>query len=383
MSREQVLFLSRDRGSVQTLVPVVEALRDHPRIKNRVRSLRVSCSLFDERGIAAEPIDEVLLAADPVRCIDDVLEEIQPALVVSGSSPAHGVAPETPEQHLILAARARRIPTIGILDYWGMYRERFADASGRLDRSLVPDVLCALDTVCRDDLIRFGIPTEQIRVTHNPWLDSLAAAFPTTGAAYPISRDGGWRILFVSQPLAEMGGARAWGYDQEDVLGGLLDALPVLDASRKHRVAVWYHPLEDVQRWRNVGRKARPWIDVSVSVERGSSFLQAMDFVVTSHSTVAYEALHCGTPCVFYRPGAARLDPLVTERVRLSPTFTHIEALRVFLRSFDSVAERVRIASLRKELLKSRVFFSDGKATERVLDVIFTAIADGAQQFAT
>lgn len=383
MSREKVLFLSRDRGSVQTLIPVVEALRDHPRIESRVRSLRVSSSLFENRGIAAEPIDEELLAADPSRCINDILEQIQPALVVSGSSPARGIAPETPEQRLVLAARAHRIPTIGILDYWGMYRERFANASGRLDRSLVPDVLCALDTLCRDDLVRFGIPAAKIRITHNPWLDSLAAAFPIARAVPPAPRDAGWRVLFVSQPLAEMRGTRAWGYVQEDVLNGLLDALPVLTPSSKHRVAVWYHPLESASRGYDLKHKARPWIDVSVSTERGMPFLQAADLVVTSHSTVAYEALHCGTPCVFYRPGAAQVDPLVTERVHLSPTFTDLEALRAFLKSFDSGVERVRIASLREELLKSRVFFSDGKATERVLNLITSIAAGGGQQSAS
>ena len=39
--------------------------------------------------------------------------------------------------------------------------------------ALIPDRLCVLDRMCRDDLVDLGLPDHRLVTTHNPALDDL------------------------------------------------------------------------------------------------------------------------------------------------------------------------------------------------------------------
>jgi hypothetical protein len=379
-SSKRILFISRDRGSVQTTLPVIAALRSRGSVDVQVVSLEVSRSLLNERCIPSEPLDEIEFMREPGRCIATVLERIRPAVVVSGSSPAQGALPETPEQHAIIESRRRSIPTLGVLDYWGMYRERFGSPGDGADLTFVPDRLCVLDSVSRGDLTAFGIPAERLVVTHNPWMDAVVELAREPPPPAGITLSDAACVLFVSQPLAETRHVRAWPYDQDDVLKGLIEALPAASPARRHVVLLWAHPAEDSARWRDLSRFHRPDVDLRVARERGAAILAHVDLVVSSHSTVAYEALHYATPCITFRPGGFGMPPLIFEHDGLCPAFTGHGELRDFLGRVDLPAERVRLQRLRAQLSAQKVFFSDGRATERVVAEIANMPAGDAKR---
>ena len=360
----RVLFLSRDRGSVQATLPVIQTLGSASDFEVHVLSTRVSRALLEERRIGHEPLDEDWFASEPETCIGTVVGRFQPAMVVSGSSPARGPAPETPEQYLVLEARRRGTPSVGILDNWGRYEERFAVHARGVDTTLVPDRLCVLDRRSFDDLTSLGIPAAMLTITHNPWVDQFASLSVAGGAA--VSSADVLKIVFASQPLAETRYVRDWPFTQESLLDMLVEALPPLAPGRSHELTVWPHPSEDPGRWVG-GRSRRTDVLVLVTDQRGADALARADLFVTSHSTAAYEALYHGVPCISLRPEGGALTTPVIEELGLSRRFENGDDLRRFLASFDPGMLRMELNERRRLLSAAGLFFSDGRATARVV----------------
>jgi hypothetical protein len=371
---KRLLFLSRDRGSVQAIVPVIRELRRTGRADVRVMSLAPSRPLLEECGIASEPFDEAWFARAPIDCLDGLLAASDADGVVCGSSPARGIPPETPEQFLTMRARVQGIPSLSVLDFWGMYAERFISGGALAEPALVPDRICVMDVRSRNDLVTLGVPPDRIVVTHNPWLDDIVrradALAATPGGA---SASSALTAIFASQPLAETREIRLWPYTQESLLNDFIATLPAA-AGEKHRVIVWPHPGERDGRWAGLQAAQRDNVEVTVGRERDAEVLGRADLLVTSHSTLTYEALHYGTPCVSLRPGGGCANPLVIEELGLAPCFGDVESLKSYLSAFDPASARRALGQQRRELRRRGLFFSDGHATERVLDEVLTLV---------
>jgi hypothetical protein len=365
-----VLALSRDRGSMQAILPVIKALSSDAVIKISVVSMEVSRTLCEHFGINAEYLDPQEYQSAPAVTIAALLERLRPDIILSGSSPARGPQPETPEQYGIMEGRRRGIPSVAVLDFWGMYHERFVACGDRVSLELLPDVVCVLDERCREDLLDLGVPTARMRITHNPWLDRIAKESVSLSRPSALTQGvEGLRIVFVSQPLAEMGTGRCWSYDQERVLRFLLDALPKRHGKR-HRVLVWPHPGEDPSRWKNACHYSCSDVEVLVTEERGVSVLAHVDLLASSHSTVIYEALYHGTPVISLRPDGSWLSPMHTDRLGLSLLFCQLDLLSEYLRKMEPTAERRRLLDAKQKLLAKHLFFSDGEATRRVTETL-------------
>lgn len=363
--KKRILALSKDRGSVQAIVPVVAELGVHLQLTVKLVSPAGCHALPAAWGLVSDTLDEGAFAADPEAYMAKVFDEIEPQLLLSGSSPARGITPETPEQFAIREAHRRRIPSVAVLDYWGMYKERFGASDGSIDVTLLPDRLCVLDRRCRDDLQQLGVPIERMVVTHNPWMDGVIRQALDPPPPSDLLSNKGWRVLFVSQPLS------GWLLPnqqppQHELLAALVSALPRAGDER-HRVLVWKHPAEEEDRWEDVGRFSSDDVEVLVTGERGAAILAHVDIVASVHSTIAYEALHYGTPSLSLRCGVAYLPRSFIDELGLSKLIVTDDEMRSFLGSADPQTLRMLLRARKRRLCEEGVFFSDGKATSRVV----------------
>jgi hypothetical protein len=367
--KRRILALSRDRGSMQAIAPVIIALEDCRAVEVKTYATKESFPVIAESGLTGELLDAASLSCNPKAYLGAILDTYGPALVLTGSSPARGRVPETPEQFAILEARRRGLRTIAVLDYWGMYEERFSRDGQAIALDLLPDKLCVIDRRAALDLAALGVPANTIAITQNPWLDTLAArtAVVVAGGAGCITD--GITVLLISQPLAETRTARKWQYDQYDLFRCLLDAIPV--PTKKDNYAtlrVLPHPSEDASLWQMlIATAQREHLRFEVCNGRDLNLLRDADYVVTSHSTLAYEALYFGTPCISLRPGTQNTMRLWIEDAGLSRIFTDPKSLQQYLLTSVPMKERARILTRKQELVASNLFFSDGHATERVL----------------
>ena len=170
---KRILALSRDIGSLQTIIPVLDQL-----VKLKFIHLKVSCPkgnryLFEKGSFCIEPFDNFNTSLLPEQYFNDLISNYKPDLILTGSSPAFGTVPQTPEQFATIIAHKLGIPIVSIQDYWGMYIERFSYDSKSIDINLIPTIFCVLDKRAYSDLIKLGIPKERLVITHNPWLDLI------------------------------------------------------------------------------------------------------------------------------------------------------------------------------------------------------------------
>ena len=111
-------------------------------------------------------------------------------------------------------------------------------------------------------------------------------------------------------------------------------------------------------------------INLTISDSRGPEVLAFVDFIATSHSTVAYEGLYYGTPCLSLQIGTSVPLENITDRLDLSTLILSTRDLDTFLHDIDFVSERKKLLALKRQYVAKKVFFSDGKATTRVIHEI-------------
>ncbi len=361
---------------MQAIVPVIAELSDSTEVEVHVCATGDSYPVIENSGLNAELLDALAFASDPASCMRSLFDLHRPDMVISGSSPARAAAPETPEQFAILEARRRGIPSLGILDFWGMYIERFSRDGSTLSEDLLPDRLCVLDQRARTDLLAFGVATDCMSITHSPWLDRLALQ---ASVEMPVPSSPGMKVLLASQPLAQMRHVRHWPYDQYAVFEHLLAAMPEPVQGHCATIRILPHPSEDVAPWGQLqARKGRDDVRVELHHDRAIDVLREVDFLVTSHSTLAYEALYFGTPCVSLRPARDFSMKLWVDDAGLSRVFHDSSSLRKYFHATDPALERRRLLRLKSEMQAKGLFFSDGHATARVINEVIGLLENRA-----
>jgi hypothetical protein len=375
--KPRVLALSKDLGSVQAITPVVCELENRPDCDVFLVCYAGAMKAVNEFDLNASEIDEAQFLRDPCRLISDLFENYQPNILLTGSSPIDFASHHTPEQLAIIEARNRGVPSFMIQDFWGMYAERFSVDGISLSRDLLPDCLCVLDKRAFEDLKSFGVPLRNMVVTHNPWLDRLARMTSELDILPTYQRKSTIDILLVSQPLSEMRHVRGWQYDQFDILKCLLDAISLKNemGAVETNIAILPHPKENLHTWNNLVRTTvYPNVNLTLITYCPLELLSSVDYLVTSHSTLAYEALYFGTPCISLRPTKKEIKPYWIEESGLSPIFNDAESLSRYLMSNGPEAQRQKNMFTKKRLLKEGSIFSDGYATKKVLKELLVSL---------
>jgi len=345
------------------VLPVAEALAART-LEVRYVVEQPAAQVLRKRGHRHSVIEPQASPPRATALIEQALGEVQPNLVLLGSSPARSSPPETPEQFAILAARRASIPTLTVLDYWGMYAERFAGPSGKVELGLVPDCICVLDELCRNDLVAFGIPEERIAVTHNPWLDQTVALASDLSTNVRRPRT----LVFGSQPLAENAATRGWTISQNELFSMLVDC--ARESGEPWRLEVWPHAGEHAGRWPDIWPERANGIQIAVRHNGSTADLAGVSGLATSHSTIAYEALHLGVPCICLHFDKRREAGYIVDRLKLAEMARTREELLLRLGEITDGAALARLARRRDELVGRGIFFSDGNATRRVLSEV-------------
>lgn len=361
----RILFTSQDQGSWQAILPVISRISKRREGIPIVLALPTVEPLLDKWEIAYEHLDLYQYELSPANFFNQLLLMAKPHVVVSGSSPVRGEPPSTVEQHLIQAARAQGIPSVGILDVWGSYYERFAGKKGSIDPILIPDHLCVPDLLAKSDLLAIGIPETRLSITHNPWMDEVYLQSQEELPKPSLLEGADRNILFISQPLAEHQSFRNLGYTQHDLFAALIDALHQIPSDRT-RIIVWVHPAEKIQNWESL----LPFpgdVEVTISDHKERAVLKHADLLITSHSTLAYEAAYFDTPCVRLGLGGHETETQITDTLGLSVVLNGTAELVHFMRTTDLDLLLDKLCRQRQQLTRQGVFFSDGKATERVV----------------
>lgn len=216
----------------------------------------------------------------PVRFFTRVLQELQPDAVIATNSPRS-------EQAVVAAAASLGIPSLSMLDLFGLPGDPF------LARPVQADRITVLSEGVADHLVRVGIARERIAVTGNPAFDVLSRPEAVAqGQAWRAAR--GWQAKHVV----------LWAGDREPddadpawagtALGEQVQAR-LFDWLQRHEhacLAIRYHPNE----WHRFSRLPdHPRLHWSQPGQEDlTPVLMAADQVVVQITTVGVQAYTAG-----------------------------------------------------------------------------------------
>jgi hypothetical protein len=352
----------RDRGAIERALLASAAMREHARVRD-----------YDIWPILAAELRGVARLQFPwsARAMDEAaaaLDASPPRLAVTYAE-AGGWG-----RALILEARRRRIPTVGVqhgfiyrhwLNYQHAEDEMQPSPNNRHDRGFPrPDLTLLYDELAAEHLREHGcFPERSLRVTGSPSLDALAA----------------YVSLFTDADRERVRGQLGAGPADRLVLvvskySQIGPALPALIAAveglKDVRLVIKPHPAETAESYarRAAGVSGTAEVTIAPPTLDLASLVASARLIVTVNSTVALDAMALGVPAVsVLLPN--NLSPFVEAGAMAGAT--SLEALPGLLASLtkDDGAHAALVARAR-EFADAHGIRPDGQAAVRAVEAM-------------
>ena len=299
-SRPLGLLAANDTGGANSLAALTRAW------SGRAGSLRTLCAGPAAEAFRAQGLEPWLCLGEDIGPQEAafVLDRLAPDYLLLGSS--HGARTE---RLLCQEASLRGILTVGLVDWWANFGQRFS-TPGTLDLAYLPDRVAVLDRACREGCLEDGIPEEKLFVSGNPYWDYLLDLDPTglAEAGSRLKRRLGMDpkslvVLVVSTTIRHL--ATGLSYDEND-FWSLLGPLPKrTEEGRPIRWLVRPHPREDRNDLRALLARHR----VKAGLVKGLTALESLSLaqaVAGTRSSMLMEAALVGRAVVSIQPGLAK-----------------------------------------------------------------------------
>lgn len=371
MKIKKLLFISKDPGGVNSIIPLIKKCKeDCDKYECIIISHKLTEYRYAEENISTLALEEFNYNSNKREAVKSVLNFYKPDVIITGTSRPYEYEPVTPEQFFIEIAKEKNIISISILDYWGEYLERFSSFGGEFNILFVPDKICALDQMSMKFLLRLGIKKGNIEITHNPNFDQTVSETLNLKSRHACNKSE-FNVLFISQPLIESKDKYNQGYSQIDMFNNFLIFLTSWECRTSKKVKIWLHPKEDKNKWNKIINEASSkFIKIEICEQRDNNIFEWADFLVSGFSTIIYQALYYLIPVISMQIGLNKKDQLVTNELDLSIPLYSKNERDVFSEEFDISLHSGLLEKKKNKLTGQKIFFSDGLATKRILDII-------------
>ena len=330
---KRIVSVASDPGSARAVIPVLRELSKRPvTIQPVVSGPAVQIFNTELKNFSGHQVPDNIPIEDAVQ----FLEGLCPNVLVTGAG-AYNQA----EHVFRLAARRKKLRSIAILDYWFEYEARFQrDINGAIVKSY-PDIVCALDELSREGLIRAGLNPDQVVVTGGPNLEETLRWWQEIGTEkgdsfrikYGITNPDDRIIVFFSEPyfttptgkpltgpggLFRSNGTPVFGYTAPEILKMVIDSLlkGVNNMHMHMNLLVKPHPLEwpdalyaEIERVQTEGLTAKLLLDANAK-----ELIAISDAVIGMSSITLLETALVGKPAVSVQIGlkaSGSFDPCI------------------------------------------------------------------------
>src|SRR3989338_4482950 len=251
----QKIFVACDHpGGANAISPVAsEIIRDGGEV---VVLEYGAVNNFGQYGFQLTPLSRFGIVTPEKENLEIMLGKENAGLVITGAS----VQKPGSIEHLAIKAARNVCPSLSVLDLWMNYSPRFKDET---ENFVLPDAIAIMDEIARKGMEAEGFPPEILKVTGNPYFDSL----------HSCVRD------FDAEKRIEL--RKKLGINPGEIL-----------------VSFYSQPIE--QDWgRNGGKYGFTEQDV-----KARHLALSSDVTATAFSTSAYESIAMGVPAIAIMPGA-------------------------------------------------------------------------------
>lgn len=380
---KKILVVSDHPGGANAIAPVIPKLIG---AGTEVITLDYGASsTFKQHGISLTPLSAFDIDKPSQENLERVIEKGNIGLVMSGTAKPE---PGAIEHAAVRAANNAKCPSMAVLDLWMNYSPRFQDMT--TGKRVLPSVIAVMDKIARDGMIAEGFPAERLRITGNPFFDSLNSDAMKFDAAQRTALRaklgaGEYITTFFSQPIEQdfgKGGGK-YGFTEKEALDYFLESAELVGDVKPVSVRVCLHPRERAvmeQEGENfkVKQIVKKYKDMGLHVDftdkdiRARNLMLASDLTATAFSTSAYESIAMGVPAIAVMPNAteaAQNETFIPKFGRYIPIATDRE--RIYDTLLRLATDNQYRAEVQKRLGEVTV---DGRATERVRDLALTLI---------
>ena len=346
--KRNILFVAQDPGGWNALSPVVAKVNKQHHVTLLLAQESVAIVQKEKR----EYMDCTNFKVSKLK---NLFFSCKPDIIVVGTSMGNSL-----EKKMIVLAKKSRIPVIAVVDFWTHYADRFCTPH-KNDWKYLPDIVCAIDTRMKRNMVKCGIPARLIQITGNPYFDHFKIY---TGKQENF-------VLFVEQPFTEIFLKKR--IVNESILFNEVHILEdILNARDKSQlqipVQIAFHPKSTKKD--KFQECIKRYTDVSVAKQSTAMLVKKAKLVIGMNSMVLCEAAFGGKNVISYQPGLKRkLDPLITNNIGLSKPIYNKKALS---RQLRFCLEKKTILSVENRKVE---WYTDKQATNRVINLIDTLIS--------
>lgn len=256
LKNKRILFAASMNGGAAVLSPVIKRLQQLPeeqRPSIRVFSQFAAPKTFDAMGVTHEEISEKSFAYHRIR-------EFNPDIIVTGTQVQSMKLPDPLDQNAWNSGRILKVPTLAVLDTRANVLARFSDLDKTKDvdvppvlrrLTILPSMIAVFDEIQRNSMVAQGFDPNMLRVTGSSDLEaSLEAARWLGGDATrqrllerPVFEEfyKDLNTQFVVL-LSDSFHKTEWGFDERDVMEGVLKTLDLISANLSLKINVLVRP---------------------------------------------------------------------------------------------------------------------------------------------
>jgi hypothetical protein len=269
----KVMFFAHDPGGANAIAPLI--------------------SEFESSYVFAKgPALKIL--SNAVELPEDALRIYKPDFLITGTSGS-----DFTERYLWNEASELGIKSMAILDMWVNYGVRFSEY-GLKDLHLfnkkcdyLPDYICVMDELAKEDMINDGVPENIILPFGNPHFEYIASLKPKNGIPLSNSTLTGKKVItFASQPIDDIFRKGSEIIVLEDLIDSIIKRDDVVVLIRKH-------PKESREKFNKYTDGDRVQLDANQDL---MTTLYMSDVIVSVNSMVLIEALFLGKKILSYQP---------------------------------------------------------------------------------
>ena len=215
------------------------------------------------------------------------------------------------EHEARMLARERGIPSIGVIDHWINYAERFV----RNEQQVLPDEIWVSDDIALS-LAQGCFPAHPVRQLRNRYLEQLVEKI---NAGTGRRSDGKTRVLYVLEPIRER-----WGNNdmpgEFQALDFFISKLGLLGFGSDTEILLRTHPSDPPGKY-NTWCAARSHLNISIDTTQTLSDLIAWaDWVVGCETFAMVIALHANKQILSTLPPWAPPCKLPQKEIRMLRT---------------------------------------------------------------
>jgi hypothetical protein len=330
----KILLFSRDPGGANCIIEVAKGCLLSGSYTVDLYGKDSACISYANAGLKHMDITDIAGPSPNRASLRTFLQNRSPDIIVTGTS-----ADDNTETFLWQAAADIAIPSVVILDYWNNYSVRFSEhttltapVASRPGPGPLPDVICIMDEFARMEMLREGFPAEKLRITGQPYLDTIRTIPPIPSDYRRKIRQKNHvtgdelMIVYVSEPIRKTyGGPDKLGYDEVTILQSVIASFASLHPphDRHVQLTIRPHPKNTPSDFNHFTQEGLFPFGISIDTDTPPRpLIQAADLIVGMSSIFLLEAALLSTPLLNVQIGLRGENTFVLARMGSVRTVT-------------------------------------------------------------